>query len=183
MSDRDAMKRGESTIATVEQVTIEHGLAFAQGWYDGDISDACDDTEIMAWPDDDAGMDQKEAQARFHDLSDEICANVFALVKQQIAEAFVSVANEVLTRERSREERHSMNSRSPALPIVVFIDSETRDSRCINGLHVQTLVPNPLWNGEPPRGTLVTFASGETVTVTEDFDEVVKAFLAGRQDG
>jgi transcriptional regulator with XRE-family HTH domain len=89
---------GDPKIETVELVTIEHGLAFAEGWYNGDISDACDDTEIMTWPDDDAGMDQTEAQSRFHDLSDEICANVFALVKRQIAEAFVRAANQVLRR-------------------------------------------------------------------------------------
>lgn len=76
-----------------------------------------------------------------------------------------------------------MNSRLPSVPIVVFVDSETRESRCVNGLHVQTFVPNPFWSGEPPRGTLITFVGGDTVTVSEDFDVVVKTFMGGRQDG
>ena len=88
-------------IEVVEQVTIEHGLTFAQGWYKGDISDACDSTKIMTWPD--GGMELMELHMRFHEITDEICANVFGLVKQQIAEAFVRAANEVLARERSRE--------------------------------------------------------------------------------
>jgi hypothetical protein len=90
-------------IETVDRVTIEHGLAFAQGWYDGDdMSDACDDTGIMTWPD--GGVEMKETQLHCHDLADEICANVFELMKRQIAEAFVRAANEVLARERSEQE-------------------------------------------------------------------------------
>jgi hypothetical protein len=85
-------------IETVDRVTIEHGLAFAQGWYegDGDMSDACASTDIMTFP-------EGEIEARelhFHDLTDEICANVIAQTKRQIAEAFVRAANEVLARER-----------------------------------------------------------------------------------
>ena len=74
-----------------------------------------------------------------------------------------------------------MNSRSRAVPIIVFIDSETRESRGVNGLHVQTFVPNPFWNGESPRGTLITFANGDTVTVVEEFDVAVGAFMGDRQ--
>lgn len=96
-----ATTKREPEIEMVRQVTIEHGLAFAQSWYDGegDIVDACTHTEIMTWPG--GSEDQKEAHARFLDIEDEICANVFGLVKRQIAEAFVRAANEVLDRERS----------------------------------------------------------------------------------
>jgi hypothetical protein len=76
-----------------------------------------------------------------------------------------------------------MNSRLAGVPIVVFIDAKTRESRCVNGLHVQTFVPNPFWDGEQPRGTLITFANGDTVTVAEEFDAVVDTFMGGRQDG
>jgi hypothetical protein len=82
----------------VEQVTINHGNVFAQGWYEGEISDACDKTTIMTWPD--GGMELRELHGHFHAITDEICANVFALTKRQIAEAFVRAANKVLTRER-----------------------------------------------------------------------------------
>ena len=97
----------------VGHVTIEHGLAFAQGWYEGDMSDACDSTGIMKWPD--GGMELRELHMHFHDLTDEICANVFDLVKQQIAEAFVSVANGILRREdsdqRTIEARSTMSDK------------------------------------------------------------------------
>ena len=76
-----------------------------------------------------------------------------------------------------------MNSRNARLPIIVLTDTETSESRCVNGLHVQTFVPNPFWNGESPRGTLITFVSGDTVTVAEDFDDVVDTLMAYRQDG
>lgn len=76
-----------------------------------------------------------------------------------------------------------MNSRHAEVPMIVFTDVETREARCINGLHVQTFVPNPFWNGRLPRGTLITFASGDTVTVAEDFDDVVTTFMGYRQDG
>jgi hypothetical protein len=67
--------------------------------------------------------------------------------------------------------------------IFVFVDSKTREARCVNGLHVQTFAPNPLWNGQSPRGTLITFVSGDTVTVDQEFDDVVNAFMGDRRDG
>jgi hypothetical protein len=96
----DSTQHREAGIEMVEQVTIEHGLAFAEGWYEGNISEACDATEIMTWPG--GGTESRELHARFNDLTDEICANVFALTKQVIAAAFVNAANDVLTRERER---------------------------------------------------------------------------------
>jgi hypothetical protein len=76
-----------------------------------------------------------------------------------------------------------MNSRPPKVPIIVFTDKQRRESRCINGLHIQTFIPDPYWNGETPRGTLITFAGGDTVTVSEEFEDVMNAFMGDRQDG
>ena len=70
------------------------------------------------------------------------------------------------------------NPRWRGIPIVVFQDVETRDSRCINGLHVQTFVRSRFHKG----GTLITFANGDTVTVEGDFDTVFDT-LTGRVDG
>lgn len=71
-----------------------------------------------------------------------------------------------------------MNTRQTGLPIVVFHDAQSGEFRCINGLHVQTFIPNPFGTG-----TLLTFASGDTVTVTDDFDDVLTMFMADRVDG
>jgi hypothetical protein len=62
--------------------------------------------------------------------------------------------------------------------MAVFRDMETGKDRCINGLHVQTFVPSPLQKGT----TLITFASGDNVTVADDFDTVYMIF-AGIVDG
>lgn len=71
-----------------------------------------------------------------------------------------------------------MNSRHPGIPIFVFTDARTGDPRSINGLHVQTFVPNP--HGD---GTLLTFASGDTVTLVDGFESVVDTLMSDRQDG
>lgn len=71
-----------------------------------------------------------------------------------------------------------MNTRTPGVPIIVFRDAQTGDSRCVNGMHVQTFIANPFGGG-----TLVTFANGDTVTLAEDFDVVVDVFTADRHDG
>jgi hypothetical protein len=74
-----------------------------------------------------------------------------------------------------------MNARFEGVPLVVFTDSETGVPRCINGLHIQTFVPNPFGSHT---GTLITFNSGDTTTVTDDFHAVVNSFMAGnRVDG
>jgi hypothetical protein len=52
-------------------------------------------------------------------------------------------------------------------------------SRCINGLHVQTFIQNPFGDR---KGTLITFASGDRVTVANDFDLVFNV-LTGIVDG
>ena len=71
-----------------------------------------------------------------------------------------------------------MDSRWRGIPIVVFLDARTNEDRCINGLHVQTFIRNP----SPTGGTIITFASGDTVTVTENFDRVFR-ILTGQVDG
>ncbi|HKO57421.1 MAG TPA: hypothetical protein VJ276_16215 [Thermoanaerobaculia bacterium] len=85
-------------IQTVRLVTMEHGAAFARGWYEGDITDACTATGIMTWPDN----DDREAEGRYLDIEDAICHDVFEATKEQIAAAFVRVASTILNRERSR---------------------------------------------------------------------------------
>lgn len=73
-----------------------------------------------------------------------------------------------------------MNSRSAAVPIVVLTDAESKETRAVNGLHVQTFITNAFGDAV---GTLITFASGDTVTVAEDFDTVADAFTLDRRDG
>ena len=53
---------------------------------------------IMTWPPD----DEPETQAAFDEIEDEILAETFVVVKEQIAEAFVAAANRVFARERRR---------------------------------------------------------------------------------
>lgn len=73
-----------------------------------------------------------------------------------------------------------MQQRRPRLPVFVVRDTTARENRCVNGLHVQTFIPNPFGNRE---GTLITFASGDTITVDSDFDEVVSLMLGDYVDG
>ena len=73
-----------------------------------------------------------------------------------------------------------MNTRYHGVPIAVFTDAETGAPRCINALHIQTFVTNPVAD---QTGTLITFASGDSVTITDDFDAVVDTFMAGITDG
>jgi hypothetical protein len=74
-----------------------------------------------------------------------------------------------------------VNIRQPALPFHVFTDAKG-DTRCINALHVQTFIPNP-FGDRGDRGTLITFANGDTVTVTDDFDSIADQFMSDRADG
>jgi uncharacterized protein YlzI (FlbEa/FlbD family) len=73
-----------------------------------------------------------------------------------------------------------MNTRYYGVPIAVFTDAETGTPRCVNALHIQTFVMNPVGHRT---GTLITFASGDSVTVTDDFHAVVNTFIAGTADG
>ena len=79
---------------------------------------------------------------------------------------------------KARRYPHGINTRHPNLPLMVLTDAKMRDGRCINGLHVQTFIANPFGGG-----TLITFANGDTVTVTEGFSTVVDALMGDRVDG
>lgn len=62
-----------------------------------------------------------------------------------------------------------MHQRGSRLPVFVLRDIEERTNRCVNGLHIQTFVPNPYGDRN---GTLITFVGGDHITVENDFDEV-----------
>jgi hypothetical protein len=63
------------------------------------------------------------------------------------------------------------------MPLVVFQDAETGNFRCVNGLQIETFIPNPFCDR---KGTIITFANGDRVTVTDDFHDVFN-ILSGRQ--
>jgi hypothetical protein len=71
-------------------------------------------------------------------------------------------------------------SRHLGIPIAIFQDAETGESRCINALHVQTFITSPY--PDTKGGTFITFDSGDTVTVTDDFDHVFRV-MTGLVDG
>jgi hypothetical protein len=71
-----------------------------------------------------------------------------------------------------------MSRRRAAVPLFVFDDATNDVPRCINALHVQTFIPNPYGPG-----TLITFASGDSVTVEEEFQTVAKTLFDDEADG
>ena len=73
-----------------------------------------------------------------------------------------------------------ITTRRPVVPFVVFQDAETGTSRCVNPLHVETFISSPFPHTKG--GTIITFASGDLVTVTDDFNRVVD-LLTGFADG
>lgn len=90
----------------VETVTPEQGLIFAEQLHretaDSEIFDiALSATHIRTFPD---GPDGEEtaAQKHFHDMTDEIRGRLHEETKQLIADAFVRVVGEVISRERQR---------------------------------------------------------------------------------
>jgi hypothetical protein len=96
------MPRKRTLIEAVPVVTEEHGRVFAQEWFDAscaapDMVEAFAKTEILTWP-----ADDREAQGTYHDIEGDILEDTFAIVKEQIADAFVAVANRALGRERRR---------------------------------------------------------------------------------
>jgi hypothetical protein len=93
-------------VKTVETVTPEHGLIFAEQIYremaDSEIFDiALSATHIRTFPD---GPDGEEtaAQKHFHDMTDEIRDRIHEETEQLIADAFVRVVGDVFSRERQR---------------------------------------------------------------------------------
>jgi len=72
-----------------------------------------------------------------------------------------------------------LHTRWRGVPLVVVQDAKTGRQRCINGLHVQTFVPSPF----DKQGTIITFASGDTVTVMDEFDELLELLSGFVVDG
>lgn len=92
----------EAKLNIVEVVTREHGERFADSWREFSlrsepILEAFEETGVMTWPEDDVA-----AQGRFLDIEDEVTERVFDEIRSAAAEAFVSIANEILVRERLR---------------------------------------------------------------------------------
>ena len=93
-------------VETVEMVTPEQGVVFAEQMYretaDSEIFDiALSATHVMTFPD---GPDSEETaeQKHFDQLTNEIRDRLHEETKQAIAEAFVRVVSDVVSRERSR---------------------------------------------------------------------------------
>ena len=76
-----------------------------------------------------------------------------------------------------------LHTRWRGVPLVVVQDAKTGRQRCINGLHVQTFVPSPFEGQGKQRGTIITFASGDTVTVMDEFDELLELLSGFVVDG
>ena len=94
-------------VETVETVTPEHGLIFAEQLYretaDSEIFFmALSATQTMTFPDDGPGGKESAAQTHFHDLTYEIRDRLLDETKQLIADAFVRVVGDVFKRERER---------------------------------------------------------------------------------
>lgn len=70
-----------------------------------------------------------------------------------------------------------MYTRPPHLPFIVLEDVKA-GSRCINALHVQTFIANPFG-----KGTLITFANGDSFTVKDSFTSVVDTLMGSDVDG
>jgi len=88
----------EPPLHFVAVVTTELGEKFAEDWYQTDsMEEACLLTEVVEYPE--WGMD---AQWRSLDIQNEIIECVFNELRNTIAETFVRVANEVLSRERDQ---------------------------------------------------------------------------------
>ncbi|HXA18475.1 MAG TPA: hypothetical protein VN380_15890 [Thermoanaerobaculia bacterium] len=106
-------------VETVNVVTMEHGKDFAELWFAGsNITEACSKTEVLKWP------DNEEMHADYLDLEDDICTRVFDAVKQQIAEAFVRIANAAIEEERTADDTELTPPRVQTVPIVTAEHAE-----------------------------------------------------------
>jgi hypothetical protein len=88
----------------VELVTRDHGEMFADWWEDashdsGSLTEASAKAHIMTWPDDEVG------QNHYHEIEHEIARRVYDELRDDIIDTYVSIANEVLTRERRQLRR------------------------------------------------------------------------------
>ncbi|SRR5258706_640098 len=94
-------------IEMVETVTPEQGLIFAEQMYretvDSEVFDiAIGATHIRTFPDGGPDGEESAAQKHFHDMTDEIRDRLHEETKQLIADAFVRVVGDVISRERQR---------------------------------------------------------------------------------
>jgi hypothetical protein len=94
-------------VETVESVTPEQGVIYAEQLYretvDTEIfGTALSATHIMTFPDDGPGGEESAAQTHFHNMTDEIRDRLHEETKQLIADAFVRVVGDVISRERQR---------------------------------------------------------------------------------
>ena len=94
------------------RVTRQHGEAFAVKWLRAsigalDVTDAVSVAAIIAWP----GYDPTDEsiytpeQKRLHEIQDEILRRTLRTALPAITAAFVIVAEDVLARERRRQQR------------------------------------------------------------------------------
>src|SRR5689334_7193098 len=96
-------KRKPELIEAVPVVTEAHGKVFANEWLEVscdclDMDDAFSATGILTFPFD----GDQTMRAAYTDIADEIIRDTLAVVKEQVADAFVAVANNVFARERRR---------------------------------------------------------------------------------
>jgi hypothetical protein len=114
-------------VKTVNVVTMVKGQQFAERLFDGsDAGDACDETDILIWPgdhgDDDPADDATES---FHGLTKDICRRVYEATKDQIAEAFVRIANAAIDEERRRENEQLSPPRIETVRVVTVEHADT----------------------------------------------------------
>jgi len=107
-------------VETVNVVTMEHGRDFAELWFSGsNMTEACNKTEVLKWP------NNEELHSDYLDLEDDICTRVFDAVKQQIAEAFVRIANAAIEEERVRPEEPLDPPRIETVGVVTVEHADT----------------------------------------------------------
>jgi predicted RNA methylase len=107
-------------VETVNVVTIQHGEDFAEGWLDGNTNEAFARAEIATWPE-----WNRDQQASYIDLEDDICQRVYDALKQQIAETFVRVANAAIDAERLRTDEALMPPRIETVGVVTAEHADT----------------------------------------------------------
>jgi hypothetical protein len=114
-------------VETVNVVTMDHGRKFVQQLFSGvDIGEACDETEILKWPGDDADEDPTNDETEgFHLLTKDICRRLRAAIGDQIAETFVRVANAAIDAERLADDTELTPPRVQTVPIVTVEHAET----------------------------------------------------------
>ena len=83
----------------VEVVTRKHGERFATWWRDLSLAsdtvvEAFTRSGVVRWP------DSRPAQARFHDIEDEVAERILDELHDAAVDAFVRIASEILARER-----------------------------------------------------------------------------------